>query len=75
MGLHTIDPISGDFSVGAKGQLIENGKITKPVSGVTIASNLMDFLNSIVAVGSDLTFFGSTAAPTLVVENIVVAGE
>ncbi|NLD04805.1 MAG: TldD/PmbA family protein [Synergistaceae bacterium] len=75
MGLHTIDPISGDFSVGAKGQLIENGVITRPVSGVTIASNLMDFLNNIVAVGSDLTFFGSTAAPTLVVENIVVAGE
>ena len=49
--------------------------ITRPVSGVTIASNLMDFLNNIVAVGSDLTFFGSTAAPTLVVENIVVAGE
>ena len=75
MGLHTIDPISGDFSVGAKGQLIENGVITRPVSGVTIASNLMDFLNNIVAVGTDLTFFGSTAAPTLVVENIVVAGE
>ncbi|MDD4159349.1 MAG: TldD/PmbA family protein [Synergistaceae bacterium] len=75
MGLHTIDPVSGDFSVGAKGLLIENGVITSPVSGVTIASNLMDFLNNIVAVGSDLTFFGSTAAPTLVVENIVVAGE
>lgn len=75
MGLHTIDPISGDFSVGAKGQLIKNGKITRPVSGVTIASNLMDFLKNIVAVGSDLIFFGSTAAPTLVVENIVIAGE
>lgn len=75
MGLHTIDPISGDFSVGAKGQFIENGVITRPVSGVTIASNLMDLLNNIVAVGTDLTFFGSTAAPTLVVENIVVAGE
>lgn len=75
MGLHTIDPISGDFSVGAKGLLIESGKITRPVSGVTIASNLMDFLKNIVAVGSDLIFFGSTAAPTLVVENIVIAGE
>ncbi len=75
MGLHTIDPISGDFSVGAKGHLIEKGKITRPVSGVTIASNLKDFLKNIAAVGSDLEFFGSVAAPTLVVENIVVAGE
>lgn len=75
MGLHTIDPISGDFSIGAKGQLIENGEITRPVCGVTIASNLMDFVKNIVAVGSDLHFFGSIAAPTLVVENVVIAGE
>ena len=59
MGLHTIDTVSGDFSVGAKGHLIEKGKITKPVSGVTIASNLKNLLNNIVAVGSDLEFFGS----------------
>ena len=75
MGLHTVDPISGDFSIGAKGLMIENGVITKPVSGVTIASNLMDFIKSIAAVGSDLKFFGSVAAPTLVVENVVIAGE
>ncbi len=75
MGLHTIDPISGDFSIGAKGLLIENGEYTRPVSGVTIASNLMDFVKNIVAVGSDLQFFGSVAAPTLVVENVVIAGE
>ena len=75
MGLHTVDPISGDFSIGAKGLMIENGVITKPVSGVTIASNLMDIIKSIAAVGSDLKFFGSVAAPTLVVENVVIAGE
>ena len=75
MGLHTIDPISGDFSVGAKGHLIKKGRIARPVSGVTIASNLKDLLHNIAAAGSDVTFFGSTAAPTLVVENIVVAGE
>lgn len=75
MGLHTVDPISGDFSIGAKGLLIDKGEFARPVSGVTIASNLMDFLKNIVAVGSDLQFFGPVAAPTLVVENVVVAGE
>lgn len=75
MGLHTIDPVSGDFSIGAKGLFIENGEFKKPVSGVTIASNLMDFLKNIIAVGSDLEFFGAVAAPTLVVENVVIAGE
>ncbi len=75
MGLHTIDPVSGDFSVGAKGLLIENGEKTRPVSGITIASNLFDFLKNITAVGSDVHFFGSTAVSEIVVENITVAGE
>ena len=75
MGLHTIDPVSGDFSIGAKGLMIENGELTKSVSGVTIASNLAEFIKNIAAVGSDLQFFGSVAAPTLVVENVVIAGE
>jgi PmbA protein len=75
MGLHTIDPVSGDFSIGAKGLLIENGEFTRPVSGVTIASNLLDFIKNISAVGADVQFFGSVATPTLVVENIVIAGE
>lgn len=75
MGLHTIDPVSGDFSIGAKGHMIENGEITSPVSGVTIASNLLDFMKNIAAVGNDLTYSYATAAPTLVVENVVIAGK
>lgn len=75
MGLHTIDPVSGDFSLGAKGLRIENGNLTVPVSGVTIASNLSDFMKKITAVASDLTFSGSVAAPTMVVENVVIAGK
>lgn len=75
LGLHTINPVSGDFSVGAKGLLIENGEKTRPVSGITIASNLLDFMKNITAVGSDVQFFGSTATSAMVVENITVAGE
>jgi len=75
MGLHTIDAVSGDFSVGAKGLLIENGEFTAPVSGITIASNLIDFIKNITAVGSDVKFYGSVATAALVVENVTVAGE
>ena len=75
MGMHTIDPVSGDFSIGAKGLMIENGALTHAVSGVTIASNLMDLIRHIVSVGSDIKFFGSVAAPTMVVEDVVIAGE
>lgn len=74
MGLHTLNPVSGDFSLGAKGVQIVNGKLGAPVSGVTIAGNLIDLLKKITAVGSDLEFFGSTGAPTVVVEGVTVAG-
>lgn len=74
MGLHTLNPVSGDFSLGAKGLLIANGRVDRPVSGVTIAGNLLDFLGKVSALGSDLEFFGSVGAPTLVVEDVTVAG-
>ena len=75
MGLHTIDSVSGDFSLGAKGLRIEKGVLTVPVSGITIASNLLDLMKKITALGSDLTFSGSVAAPTVVIENVVIAGK
>lgn len=75
MGLHTIDPVSGDFSIGAKGHKIEKGELTSPISGVTIASNLLEFMKNISVAGSDLTYSSSTAAPTLVVDNVVIAGK
>jgi PmbA protein len=74
MGLHTLNPVSGDFSLGAKGVRIENGREGGAVSGVTIAGNLLDMLKKIAAVGSDIEFFGATGAPTLLVEDITVAG-
>ena len=55
--------------------MIENGELTHAVSGVTIASNLLDFIKRITVVGSDLKYFGSVATPTVVVEGIVIAGD
>ncbi|MCL4440251.1 MAG: metallopeptidase TldD-related protein, partial [Firmicutes bacterium] len=52
--MHTANPISGDFSVGASGIWIENGRLTKPVRGVAIAGNILDLLNEVEGVGSDL---------------------
>ncbi len=69
MGLHTINPISGDFSVGAVGLLGD-----QPVRGITIAGNLFNLLKKIEAVGSDLRWFGSIASPTLLVSDISISG-
>ncbi|MCX8073116.1 MAG: metallopeptidase TldD-related protein [Candidatus Binatia bacterium] len=65
---------TGDYSRGASGIWIENGELTFPVEGVTIAGNLRDMLAQIEAVGSDLELRRSVAAPTLLIGRLTVAG-
>jgi len=74
MGMHTANPISGDFSVGAAGLWIENGRLVHPVRGAAIAGNIRDLLAAIDAVGRDLRFFGGTGAPTVRVSNLAISG-
>ena len=76
MGMHSgANAISGDFSLGAKGFLVENGRIVRAVNQITIAGNFFGLLRSILAVGSDLEFgAGCFASPTLLVEGLAVAG-
>jgi PmbA protein len=74
MGMHTANPISGDFSLGASGLLIEKGELTKPVRGIAIAGNVFDLLFSIDGVGSDLTFFAGKGSPTLKIAKMTVSG-
>ncbi len=74
LGMHTANPISGDFSVGATGLLIENGQLTRPVRGVTLAGNIIDVLQKISGIGHDLTFYGSKGSPTLLVAALTVGG-
>ena len=78
IGVHSgANPISGDFSVGATGVLIENGTPGAPVREVTIASNVLDILRGIVAVGNDiryLPFGGAIGTPTILVGEMTVAG-
>lgn len=74
MGMHTANPISGDFSLGASGIMIENGQFTKPVRGVAIAGNIMELLGAVDAVANDLEFFGGKGAPTLRVSSMSLSG-
>ncbi len=68
-----VNGVTGDYSRGAAGFMIENGKLTHPVSEVTIAGNLKDmFLHMIAA--DDLVFKYGTNAPTLRVEGMTLAG-
>lgn len=74
MGMHTANPISGDFSVGISGLLIENGEFTTPVRGVAMAGNIQDLLNSVDCVADDIRFFVGKGAPTIRVSSITVSG-
>ncbi len=66
--------VTGDFSRGAAGFWIENGEFAYPVSEVTISLNIDDLWKRIDAVGSDLDLRTATAAPTLRVAKMTVAG-
>ncbi|MCQ2559975.1 MAG: TldD/PmbA family protein [Clostridia bacterium] len=74
MGMHTANPVSGDFSVGASGLLIEKGRVVKPVRGLALAGNVLDLFAKVKAVGSDLTFYGSRGTPSLLIERLSVSG-
>ncbi|MDF9408938.1 MAG: peptidase PmbA [Pelotomaculum sp. PtaB.Bin013] len=75
MGMHTANPISGDFSVGVAGLWIEEGKLTKPVRGMALGGNIIDLLASVDAVGNDLQFYGSKGSPTLRLAEMTVSGQ
>ena len=74
MGLHTIDPISGDLSVGASGVRIRNGALAESVDRLTFAGNLKDFLTRIVALGDDVQWFGSSAGLSMLLDDISLGG-
>lgn len=74
MGMHTANPISGDFSLGAAGMMIEKGQMTYPVRGITIAGNLFSMLKDIESVASDLRFYGGKAAAAIRLQSISIGG-
>lgn len=68
------NPVTGDFSLGASGIWIENGKLTYPVEGITVASNMLEILKKIDMVGNDFKFLGPVSCPTFRVAEMTVSG-
>jgi PmbA protein len=75
MGAHTINPISGDYSLGATGHWIQKGKRSYPVRGVTISGNMLDLLKNISGCANNLRFYGHYGSPTIVISEMIIAGE
>ncbi|MGY6501590.1 MAG: TldD/PmbA family protein [Acidimicrobiales bacterium] len=75
-GLHSgVNPVSGDFSVGAEGRMIRGGELAEPVREVTIAGSLQRMLLDVCAVGGDLTWLPSgTGMASLVIGDVSLSG-
>ena len=70
-----VNPVNGNFSGGASGFWIENGKIAFPVKGLTIAGTADSILNGIDMVGNDLDLNRTITAPTLRVRSMQIGGK
>ncbi len=74
IGMHLVNPVTGEFSVGFDGYILENGQFKKSVSNVSVSGNLKDFFKNIVEIGNNLEFYGNIGSPSLLVSDLVVSG-
>ncbi|HEY6095976.1 MAG TPA: metalloprotease PmbA [Gallionellaceae bacterium] len=72
---HGVNSVTGDYSRGAAGFWVEGGVIQYPVEEITIAGNLKQMYRQIVALGSDVLVRGSRQCPSILIENMTVAGQ
>ena len=79
-GLHSgANPVSGDFSLGAYGYLVEKGQIVRAVEQITVAGNFFTLLESVEEIGADLEFGslgqgGHFGSPSLLIRELSIAG-
>ncbi|MEW5743871.1 MAG: TldD/PmbA family protein [Nitrospirota bacterium] len=73
MGMHTANPVSGEFSVGASGVWIENGELRYPVKEAVISGTVLDLFQRVAAVGDDMRFYGNIGASSLLIEDIDIS--
>jgi PmbA protein len=74
MGMHTADPISGDFSVGISGCYIRSGEVAGSIGEMTMSGNILEMLGRIVEVGYERVFIGPYGSPPVIVEDLSVSG-
>jgi PmbA protein len=70
-----INYVTGDYSRGAEGIWIEDGKLTYPVQECTVAGNMLTMLNSIKMIANDLDFRGTVNSPTFLIEPLTISGQ
>jgi PmbA protein len=69
-----VNPVNGNFSTGAMGLWIADGKLSNPVANITLAGNIFDMLKGVDAIGNDLEFDETIACPTFRVKKMTIGG-
>ncbi len=70
---HGLNMVTGDYSRGAAGFWVENGVIAYPVEEITIAGNMKDMLNQMIAIGNDVIKNSSKLTGSILIERMTVA--
>ena len=75
-GLHAgLNPVSGSFNLQSSGFMIEDGKLTKPVTLIIVSGTLQEMLNKVSFVGNDFEFKRGVGAPSLAIESLSISGK
>ncbi len=75
MGVHTINPVTGEFSLGASGRWIEDGGLSYPVKGAAVSGNLLDLFSRVEDTADDMRFIGAVGAPSIYINEIEASGK
>src|SRR5690606_13439181 len=70
-----VNQVTGDYSRGASGFWVENGEVRYPVEEITVAGNLRDIYQHIVAIANDVDPRGNILTGSVLIENMTVAGD
>lgn len=74
LGAHTINPVNGEFSIGAAGIWVDNGALAYPVRGIAVSGNLLELFSRVAACADDIRFLGSVGAPSILIEEMEASG-
>ena len=69
-----VNTVTGDYSRGATGFWVDNGEIAYPVEEITVAGNLKNMFQELVATGNDVDARGNIRSGSILIGNMTVAG-
>lgn len=75
MGMHTANPITGEFSVGVSGMLIEEGEPVYPVREAAVSGNIYELFTRVIAIGTDVREFGEVLCPSVLIDAVDVSAQ